>query len=303
MVRLRLFAVVSILAIIFAACGDDDPAAPVGGGGGGAKAFNTSQMPDTIPGVTIASGNISFDPSGNLFLADQFGTLHRFARSTGDRTLVAANINGGNRLLCVVFDPGTGLFYTGGTAGNICSVDPSDGSSQQIINAIGDANQQLLIAPAGFGSFGGALLHVGQGATGITAIDQTANPVTTSNITTTPLTDAEFAPDGTLYATDYNGGQVVTVSAGGTVTPFAGGLSNPEGIAIDTDGSRMWVAETGAGQPIVEITIPGAVVVDTVATPVLTGGFYPTGLVYDGVKNLIHVGGTSVQFIDFVVVD
>jgi tripartite motif-containing protein 71 len=58
----------------------------------------------------------------------------------------------------------------------------------------------------------------------------------------------DVAPDGTVFAVDFQQNRVVKISSAGQVLGYlaAGSLSNPRGIAVDADGS-LWVANRGTG--------------------------------------------------------
>jgi sugar lactone lactonase YvrE len=105
---------------------------------------------------------------------------------------------------------------------------------------------------------------------------------------TSGLSTLAFAPDGTLYVARVTQDRVDRLSADGTLTPFVTGLERPDGIAVDTDGSRMFVSHfpNGSGR-IDEISIPDAVVMLGPAADVQPGS-YVTGMLMDAADQVIY---------------
>ena len=149
---------------IFLACSDDDPAGP---SKSGSAAFNTSKMPVNLPNNPGGGyGNMALDELGNLLVPSQNGVRYRINKSSCTLEIAAANVGiaygGPYDLMCCAYDPARDKIYVGAMPGNpsrIFSVDPDDGSSQLLVG-LGNQGQicQLLIAPAGFGVYGGFLL-------------------------------------------------------------------------------------------------------------------------------------------------
>jgi hypothetical protein len=71
---------------------------------------------------------------------------------------------------------------------------------------------------------------------------------------------------GNYIVTEYNSGELSSVTPGGTVTLIASGLSNPYGVAIDSSGNYI-VTEWGSGE--LSSVTPGGTV--TLITGGLTG--------------------------------
>ena len=253
--------------------------------------------------MTSGAGNLSFGPAGNLLIGSWEGVLYQVSRATGEISTLA--ITGDPEALNnSVYDSSAGRIYVGTAfflnTNKIYSVDPTNGESSVLIDVSGFGyTQQLLLAPAGFGSFGGKLLMLtyGVATSGLHAIDP-ENPGPPTTVSDHPGTDMDFAPDGTLYVTDYDNDQVVSVSASGQIAHFVT-ISNPEGIAVNAAGNLMFVASTGTVTQIYRVTIPDAVAT-VEASPVLQRGTSPTGLVLDGSGKLLHRRGESELLIDAI---
>lgn len=163
------------------------------------------------------------------------------------------------------------------------------------IMPLGNPVWTLTVAPEGFGDFGGQLIGIasfGPSVGGMQAFDVETSVITTFVQSNVKFTAAAFGNDGTLYATDWSGDRIVTVSADGVITPFYTGIDNPSGLAVAPDGSRMFVAHqrspiwTAEGR-IDEISIPGATLTPRVE---IEQGFVgiPTGIVVDGANHVLY---------------
>ena len=298
-VSLARLAALSILVISWSACGDDDPTAPTGGSGG-SKPFNTSNMPLSVPTTINGSGNLNFDASGNIIVATGGGNVYSVSRSTGEIATVANTVAGGARLMCCVFDKNANRIYacTDANPTSIYTINPSNGASTLLVSLPGGYGQQMNFVPTAFGAHAGELL-VQTYSNGLYAIDP-SSPGSPTVTYPQSGTDMEFGPDGTLYVADYDNDRIVTVSSAGAVVEFAPMVAEPEGIAINASGTKMYVASVGSPSRIYEVTMPAGT-----ATPLadrtFTSGSYPTGMLIDGHGHLIFVtAGSSEMVIDFL---
>jgi hypothetical protein len=305
-VRFLLFSLALILMIV-AACSDDDPVKPKSSG---PAPFNVSQLPVTLPNTTYGFGNMALDGSGNLLIPSQLGTIYRINKNNGNLEIAAANVSitdgGPYTLICCVYDAATDMIYAAAEVSNpsrIWRVDPSDGSSE-LLTDLGDQGYicQLLMAPAGYGAYGGWLLvftNSGSG-TDILAVNP-ANPGSVSSIAPLRCNSAAFGPDGTLYALDYGSApdRVVTVGSDGTVAEYLPNQDGIEGIVVNNANNRMYICRTGlAGvDSLYSVTMPGKVVTGLLS-PDLDDGWYPTGLILSG-SRLLFNGGESFKYIDY----
>jgi len=290
----------ALAVVVFAACSDDDPVAPVPTPP--LSQFNTSNMPLTIPSTFGNYGNMAADADKNLLAVAGSGPpgfLYTVSRTTGELRIMAIDIGaadgGPYNFRSVTYDSNAELAYvaTQSSPVRIFAVDPVDGSHSQLVN-LGNIGSpcELLIAPAGFGSFGGHLLVCLMVGDGIHAVDL-ANPVSSTQVAVGEFNGGVFASDGTLYCLDEPANRVVTVAANGTVTFFAD-VPGPDGLTIG--GGTLYVASDL--DSLFGVSVPGAVV--TNLKPIgINGGWAPTGMVYDNGKLLAGIEPTG----DFVVDD
>jgi len=289
-----LLSLLATIVFVFAACSDDDPVAPVPTPP--LSQFNTSNMPITTPGSTVQYGNMSTDGAGNLLFtpAGTSGVLFTVLRSSGVLRIVAANIGIGEGgpfpLMSSVYDPTTGLIYVGTTQAptRIYAVDPADGSHSLLIDlgSVGTAND-LLIAPAGFGAYGGHLIICTYSPGALYAVDL-SNPVSSTQITTGQFNSGVFGSDGTLYCTTASGSNISTVSATGTVASFTTmPVSGLDGITFDSSGGRLFVASSDVDS-VYAVSVPGGTPSRYTAAN-FDAGWWPSGLIYDNGKLLAGV--------------
>jgi len=254
-------------------------------------AFDPAFFPIAVPGTTAGWGNASFDSSGDLMVVGGHSAdITTVARSDGSLTALTAAGQVGD-LLSIV-DPGAGLLYVGTTGtSNIYSVDPTTGVATLLINVGGSDVTGLVVAPPGYGAFGGQLIASTQNGS-IIAVDQTTPAFSVIVAPAGALySDLEFAADGTLYAVD-NSGDVVTVSDTGVVAVLAT-IANADGVATDSAGGRLFVAaETPGVGELFSVTIPGGVVA-SLGTFDFDSGWFPSGLAFDGSTLMMLTGENS----------
>lgn len=283
---LRRFTLVALIALSFgslAACNNNNAllAKLLG-------PFDPAFFPIAVPGTTGGWGNAAFDSSGDLMvIGGGSADITTVARSDGSLTVLTVAGHAGN-LLSIV-DPGTGVLYVGTDTGDIYSVDPTTGVATLVVNIAGAEINGLVVAPVGYGAFGGQLIAATQSG-GVVAIDPTGPTVTA--IAPGNYSDLEFASDGTMYTVSDNG-DVATVSAAGVVSVVAT-LTQPDGIAVDNSGGRLLVADwsPGVGE-LFAVTIPGGVV-SSLGNFDFDSGFWPSGLAFDGSTLMMLTGETSV---------
>jgi len=250
--------------------------------------FNTTNLPYAVTDSDVGYGSFAFDNYGDLlFTVNNEDEIRQMDRHSGVVSVVATGVSGGNVLLgmaCI-----NNIIYVGDVAGNIFEVDPQTGVSVSIINISGEEINGLAVAPSGFGGYGGQLIAATDGGY-IYAIDQTlAVPAATMIADISGIASAlVFGSDGTLYVADNINGKIVTVTAGGTVTDFATGLSEPDGLAIDDSAGVMYVADCGDDM-LKSVTIPGGVVSNT-ASYNFDSGFWPSPILFDPETNILLLG-------------
>lgn len=292
--------VLAILAMVFmlAACGagngapPPDPASEWG-------AFNTSNLPYTESTGNGAYGAFAFDGDGNLlFVPNRYGAIWVMNRSTGVVSTVATGIDSGNDLLGLVYSGG--YIYVGSQSGNIFKVNESTGAVTTFVSPDGSTVNGMVIAPSGFGSYGGQIIAVTYSGN-IYAIDQSLASPTPTLIASLGSTASAlvFGGDGTLYVAEYDNNTIVTVTSGGTVADFVTGLSAPDGLAYDSNANVLYVSD-GSSDTLYSITIPGGVV-STVGLYDFDSGWYPSAILYDEASNILFMGtgetGLTIEYL------
>jgi DNA-binding beta-propeller fold protein YncE len=240
----------------------------------------TSVLP--VATGSIGFGDLAFLPGGDI-LAASSTSIQRVRRSDGMVSPYATGIPG-IYTLGVTYRPADGMVYVSNNTGPVFRV-----TAAGVVSMLTDLSRRvhsLTIAPPTFGTHGGKIIATVQDGR-VVAIDPAGPVVTTVGTTTGSLSDAAFAPDGTLYLVNYTAESVQTMTAAGTFSTFvATGLSNPDCIAIDPAGTRLWVINSGSND-MVEVTIPGAAV-RSIASFGVNLGDNVTGMLHDGGTTLIH---------------
>jgi len=261
-------------------------------------AFNTSNLPLAVTGASGGYGSFAFDANGNLlFVANNTDEIRLLDRSTCTVTTVATGVSGGSTLLGMIYYQD--FIYVGAENGNLYKVNPTNGSSTVLTTfPMGEELNGVVIAPATYGSYGGQLI-VASDTGNIYAVDQSAalpTPVLIADIGTSPASALIFGNDGTLYVADHYGDKIVTVTAAGVVADFATGLSEPDGLAINSSGNLLYVANSD-DDTVKSVTIPGGIVT-TIFTPVdFDSGFWPSPIIFDDPSNSLLVGTGEVELI------
>jgi hypothetical protein len=248
--------------------------------------FNTSCLPLAVTDG-YSYGSFTFDANGNLlFVVNGADEIRSLDRSTCTVTTVATGVSGGSDLLGMTYYQGS--IFVGANNGNIYKVDPTAGSST-LFTPISSPVNGIVIAPATFGSYGGQLIVATYNGD-IYAVDQSVASPTPVQIAYIG-TDASaliFDGDGTLYLADYMNNKILTVTAAGVVADFATGLSGPDGLAFDTNGGLLYVANSG-DDTLKSVTIPGGSV-STITSVNFNGGWYPSPIIYDATSNILLMG-------------
>src|SRR5690606_10455657 len=105
----------------------------------------------------------------------------------------------------------------------------------------------LTVAPDDFGPYGGQLVAASYSPLQLITID-------VDNLVVTPRFDLDpqptavtFGPDGTLYVAEHAADRISTVTADGVITPLVTDLTDPRGLALSPDGTKMFVAHRPGG--------------------------------------------------------
>ncbi|WP_272084699.1 hypothetical protein [Nannocystis bainbridge] len=246
-------------------------------------------------------GQIAFDGDCDLIVSggEETSNVYRVDKDDGSVSIVAPHIHYQVASALTYRASDDSIYYATGLHdppelfATLYAVDDQDQVHE--ILTFEDTVTSLTVAPEGFGGFGGQLIATTRPAPNASALQ--AIDVETGVITTFAQSDigfgvAAFGADGTLYVTGWNSDSIVTVTADGVITPFFTGISNPSGLAVAPDGSRMFVAHQGdplwAGEDrIDELSIPGATLTPRVE---IVQGFAGTlaGIVVDGANHVLY---------------
>lgn len=278
----------AVLYTVGAACGG-------GGGGGGVllgSRFSAQLLPVQLAGTAAGYGNVALTANGDaLVVGGGTDTIFRVSHSDGSVTTVATNVvpGGGGNLLSIV-DPGTGVLYAGDDQGDIYRVTGMGVSTLLASPPGADAINGMVIAPTGYGDLGGSIIAATESG-GIVAVDPAA-PGSPSTIAAPGEIYSDLEFDGTtLFAVDITDNEVDTVTAAGVVTNgfVTGTFVAPDGIAVDAADGLLFVSDGGA-DVLYSAPIGGGAATQVGAFG-LDNGFFPGGLAFDGVGNLLVLTG------------
>jgi hypothetical protein len=259
--------------------------------------WSPALFPIAVPGSAFGLGDLDLDKNGDLLVvvSSPARAIVRVDRITGAQTTVATGIGTSSSafLLGVAYRAANDTIYANTDDGRIFSVT-STGTVTPFATVPGALNA-ITIAPSSFGSFGGFIIGVTQNGS-VVAVDPANGAVTTITASTGPSSDLTFAPDGTLYICGE--GAVHTVTAAGAVTLFASGFSSADGITVTSDGTRMFITDSGTDS-VRQVTIPGAVVTSFGSADIDDGFFVGGVLAAPGNTLIVMTGETGVTLIAF----
>ena len=254
---------------------------------GGAASAITSNQPGytqiVVANIPTGDGNnfggVVVGPDTNIYVVG--GWLKNAFRITPGGTATTLTLNAAGTPIGVGI-VGTTL-YVGQDSGRIDTFDISQPSpTATFLTTVpgtlnGNGNADFALAPSGFGAYGGQLIACNGG---VYAVNPTTGAKTNIFVGSGDWhSSLDFGPNGTLYVTEYNSGNVLTVTAAGSTSVFANlPGANPDGLAVHPGTGNIYVADPSGGK-IFMITPAG--VVSTFATSViLDDGFYPTGMAF-----------------------
>jgi hypothetical protein len=260
-------------------------------------------------GPTVGYGDLEFDRLGG-FLADAnddddpndpADSMQNYLfNATRDGSVATAITTGvgvpGEDLLGMALDPISNAIYLGTRAGNVYQ-RTSDGTVTFLVSITSgvpvlglERVPKKRFDPFGFDPYSGQLVATTQDGNVYVIDPQSA---TFTKITATPigsrLSDLVFSANGTLYVVD-NGpttSRILRVAPNGTATNLQAPpspLGLPDGIEIDEGGQRLFVAsQTAGGGQLLAVSL-GSIpaTVTALANFSIDDGFFPTGVVYDG---------------------
>lgn len=178
----------------------------------------TDSLVTTTPSGLASYGSIYAADNGSLYMAGGSSIVHVLSPTN---TLNVFTSGVGN-VLSVVVQGST--MYLGNSAGQIHTVDvnnPAAGAT--FFSSVPTSINDLIIAPAGFGSYGGTLLAVTRNGE-VVSIDP-GTGVKTFIIGPSTSFDAysnlSVTPDGRVLITHHTGNRVLEVSPTGVITEVA----------------------------------------------------------------------------------
>jgi hypothetical protein len=249
--------------------------------------FDPMLFPVALSPSNYGLGDIDIDANGDLLAVT--GTprnVWKVSRATGMATILASNVCSGSQLLGVAHRAADNLIYVSTNTGAICSVT-YQGTSTQVTN-LNKVVNALAVAPAGFGSFGGQLIAANQDGT-VVAIDPAGPTLTTVASGAGGMSDLAFGPTGVLYVSGAT--TIKTVASTGGVSSFLTTTGAADGIAVDPDNSRLFIADS-SGDSIKQVTLPGKQVTTLFAANI-DNGYYVAGIIHDKESTLIYATGET----------
>ncbi|NNM60696.1 MAG: hypothetical protein HKM03_00845, partial [Steroidobacteraceae bacterium] len=229
-------------------------------------------------GLCFGPIGLTFDPQGNLLVADNFtGLLYQFSPQGGsaDPGRVIGNPFNGAGLNGLVFGK-DGSLYATGRAGPVCvivnavvQIDPQTGQITRYLNAPG--------CPTGIAvdPLSGDLFISGYG--GIFRLSNFATGAgTLINYSTVGADGMTFAPDGTLYASDNGSGVVYSITGTNSATP---GVATAIASVPGADGITLVTNPGNAALPYVVVNSNAGdiVKIDQTTSPATVTTIYSGG--------------------------
>jgi len=246
-----------------------------------------------LEGPNVGFGDLEFDEEGNLLLVanlddDVVGEerppanfLFRLDRNGIDAQELATDLGAaGERLLGLARDPASGALFLSSDLGNVFRRD-ADGAITDLAS-LASAVLGLDWAPDA-SEFAGSLLASTE-AGEVVALDPATGAQTPVASLGAQLPDLVFDSSGTLFVLDFETPAIWRRPDGGAFALLTDdpALGLPDGLALDEGGERLLVvseidAET---DQLLEVTLAGDV--RALLDLELDDGFFPSGVVYDG---------------------
>lgn len=211
----------------------------------------------------------------------------RLPRGESRASVLASGVGSeGERLLSLARDPASGDLFLGSDLGHVFR---RSGKKESVTLAdLGSAVLGLEWAPPS-SEFAGGLVATTE-AGDVVEIDPVSGAQTPVGVLPLPLPDLVFASDGTLYVVaqdpDAVGPSAIWERPDGGafgILVQSAALGLPDGIAIDEGGARLLVASNVGPESdqLLEVTL-GAGAVRALVDIDIDDGFFPSGVVYDG---------------------
>jgi hypothetical protein len=252
--------------------------------------WNANVFPIASSGSSVA--DMTFDDNCNLYFTNDGGTVYKVNHNSSTPTILHSFTSSARGL---AFNPNDGLLYAA-VFDSIWSMTTTGANVTQLPNSnIGSYLNGMTVAPNGWGSYGGWLVVAK--SSGQVHLVNPASPSATNILGTTTqyISDVEFdAMNGVLYVAAYTQNSVLTLSPSGTWATFASTPCSPDGLAVDP-GSFVFIGCGGSNQ-VHKLAIPGGAS-SLVASVLLNASWAPSGLIYDGLDNLLVVQESPPQVV------
>ena len=247
-------------------------------------AFDVDLLPLLVPpGESI--GELDFDGSCNLLVSGGSQDLVERIDPTGN-FLPPIFLPNTTMTLGIAYRASDDLVYISTDfPAQLWSALPS-GETSFIMNVPSTLNA-LEVAPAGFGAYEDMLIAASHDGI-VRAIDPLTGSIWDVGDIGALIHDLVFDPIlGTLYLTDYDSGQILTMDATGMVDTFACGLDGPNGLAIDPF-NTLFVATSSlpSSSSVTAIDIATGMH-SVIAEPSFDSSQYGTGLRFDANGTLL----------------
>ncbi|MBK9265760.1 MAG: hypothetical protein IPM54_38980 [Polyangiaceae bacterium] len=228
-------------------------------------------------------GGIDFDGNCDILVTGGFNNaFYRVNKTTGAvTTLTSGTLT--SSIVGVAYRKSDNLIYIAtDTSPRLYSM-PVSGGNPTLIMTFPTTMTDIAVAPAGFGAHANKLIGSGYNGNVYVIDPSTATTTVIGTAAGAPtFSDLAFAPDGSyVYLANSTNSRIDRMTPTGVFTTFVTGLSQIDGLTIDSDGSRLWAAHYTTGNTISQVTIPGAVVTTVSTTAQLDPGWYTTGLLVD----------------------
>ncbi|MFP6687002.1 MAG: hypothetical protein VB934_19930 [Polyangiaceae bacterium] len=222
-------------------------------------------------------GDMTFDAQCNLYWSTDGGEVFRLPKASQQYTTIH-DFNSQTRGL--VYNPNDNKLYAA-VGGKVYSMTTT-GQTVTLLASMSSWINGMEVAPGGWGAHAGKLIF-GHSTGAVYALPTSGGTATLLGSTSGPVSDIVF--DGpTLYAAAYNGKTIFKVSSTGTFTSLVSTSCNPDGLAVKENGELYFAC--GSSSSAYKVALPNGVPVKF-ASPSLSGGWAPVGMIYDGLDNVV----------------